>query len=372
MAEVQSLERFRLRIFLTSRPEVPVRNEFCKIPDAEHQDFVLHNISPSTVDHDITVFFEHSFRLIAQDRCLFAGWPGADDVEQLVQNASGLFIWAATACRFIREGGQFVDDRLRAILNDSSFTDDSPTDGSSTDSSSTDDSSAIPPEKRLNNIYLTVLMNPVRRNTGQEKRKWYKLIRETLGAIILLFSPLSASSLVKLLDVSEGDIDQKLNELHSILDVPQDQTRPVRLHHPSFREFLLNKDRCGPNFWVADEQAHQKLAGSCIRLMNACLKQDICSIDSPGSLVAEVRRTQVEQCLPSELQYACLYWIQHLVKSGAQLSNNDYLHKFLKEHFLHWLEALSWMGKVLEGIYAINALESIALVSLPAPCGSFC
>jgi hypothetical protein len=38
------------------------------------------------------------------------------------------------------------------------------------------------------------------------------------------------------------------------------------------------------------------------------------------------------------------------------------VHQFLQEHLLHWLEALGWMQKVPEGIYAINSLESIAAV----------
>lgn len=70
----------------------------------------------------------------------------------------------------------------------------------------------------------------------------------------------------------------------------------------------------------------------------------------------------MQQCLPSEVQYACLYWVQHLQKSGAQLYDNDPFRQFLRQHFLHWLEAFSWLRKMTEGIYEITSLESIALV----------
>jgi hypothetical protein len=73
----------------------------------------------------------------------------------------------------------------------------------------------------------------------------------------------------------------------------------------------------------------------------------------------------VEQCLPPEIQYACLYWIQHLQKSSTQLRNNDQVHQFLQEHLLHWFEALGWIGKVSEGIHAIVSLESITTISKP-------
>jgi hypothetical protein len=78
---------------------------------------------------------------------------------------------------------------------------------------------------------------------------------------------------------------------------------------------------------------------------------------------ADMESSQVEQCIPPEVQYACLYWVQHLQKSGNQLYVDDQIHQFLQVHLLHWLEALSWMQKIFEGINAIISLESITLVS---------
>jgi len=365
LGEARSLERVRLRVFLTSRPEVPIRHGILRIPDAEHQDVVLHNISPSIVDHDISIFLEYNLRLIAQECYQAADWPGKEVIKQLCQSASGLFIWAATACRFIQQGGQFVDERLRAILGDGYSIEDSPTDGSSAEDSSTDGLPAVLPEKRLNDMYLTVLQSALRKYKKQERKKWYKLMRETLGVVILLFSPLSISSLAWLLRIPNERVHRTLYELHSILSIPEDHGRPLRLHHPSFRDFLLNKDRCGDAFWVDEKQAHAALAGHCIQLMSSALKQDICGVSAPGMLVTEIERHKVEQSLPPSLQYACLYWVQHMQKSGTQLRDNDQVHGFLQEHLLHWLEALGWMGKVSEGVHAIASLESLVLVSIP-------
>ncbi|KAH6699920.1 hypothetical protein BKA61DRAFT_212114 [Leptodontidium sp. MPI-SDFR-AT-0119] len=63
------------------------------------------------------------------------------------------------------------------------------------------------------------------------------------------------------------EVDSIFNDLHAILDIPKDPTRQLRLHHPSFRDFLLSKDRCG-SFWVDEKQAHQILAARCIQLMS--------------------------------------------------------------------------------------------------------
>ena len=76
LSEARSLETVRLRVFLTSRPEISIRYGFYQIPEAEHHDFILHNISPAIVDHDITIFLEYNLRLIREEFSLEASWPG--------------------------------------------------------------------------------------------------------------------------------------------------------------------------------------------------------------------------------------------------------------------------------------------------------
>jgi hypothetical protein len=309
LAEAGSLETDRLRIFLTSRPEILIQRSFQQMLEARHQDFVLHNISPPLVDDDIAIFLKDNLRQIREDFSLEAGWPGDEAIENLVRSASGLFIWAATACRFIRKGRRFAAYRLSMILKDrpvDDFAADSSIDDSSTDSSAIEDST-IAPEEQLNRIYTTVLENSVCNYTKQERKKWYKQLRQTIGAIILLFSPLSAFSLASLLNVQGEAIIQTLHDLYSILDIPEDWFRPLRLHHPSFRDFLLNKDRCSKHFYVDERQAHQALADNCIQLMSTSLIEDICGVTLPSTLVTDVEHSRIEQCVPLEVKYACLY-----------------------------------------------------------------
>jgi len=346
LAGARSLKTVRLRVFLTSRPEIPIRYGFDQIPDAEHKDFVIHYIPPSIVEHDICIFLESNLGEIQRKHAFHKNWPGNEAIPHLVRKAAGLFIWAATACRFIDEGGSlFGPDRLSDILQG--------------------DSSETEPEEELNKIYTKVLENSVGARLKQrEKDKAYELLRKILGAIVALYSPLSAPSLAKLLRIPEQKVRGVLGGLHAILDIPKVDPYPLRLHHPSFRDFLLDRKRCeDPNFWVNEKQAHQVLADSCIRLMST-LKQDICGVDAPGMLITDIERSRVERSLPSEIQYACLYWIQHLQESGTQLEDDDQVHRFLQEHLLHWLEALGWIGKVPEGVHAITSLESSVSVSI--------
>ncbi|KAH6714535.1 vegetative incompatibility protein HET-E-1 [Leptodontidium sp. MPI-SDFR-AT-0119] len=344
LVETRTLKPVRLRVFLTSRPEIPIRHGFYQIPDTEHQDFVLHNISPVIINHDISLFLEYNLGIIRQECTLGADWPGEVVLQQLVLYACGLFIWAATACRFIREGRRFARERLDTILKGSS-------------------SAIIEPEKHLNEIYLVVLQNSISpKYLDEEKKKVYDMLKHTLGSLVVLLSPLSTSSLSRLLHLPRGDVDAIFNDLYAIVDILEDPTRQLRLQHPSFRDFLLNKDQCG-DFWVDEKDAHQILATSCIKLMSQTLKKDICGMHAPGSQVSQAESSRVQKCLPPEVQYACLYWVQHLQKSGSQIYEGEEVHRFLQAHLLHWLEALGWIGKTYEGIQAILSLEANVLIN---------
>jgi hypothetical protein len=298
LAEARSLKTVRLRVFLTSRPEIPIRHGIHRIPQAQHPDFILHNVPPTIVNHDISLFLEYNLGNIRQDWSLGADWPGEVVLRQLILYACGLFIWAATACRFIREGKRFARRRLDIILKGSS-------------------SAITAPEKHLNEIYLAVLKHSVSSEySDEEKEDIYNMLKRTLGSIVVLLSPLSTSSLSRLLHIQREDVDRTFEDLYAILDIPDDPTRPLRLHHPSFRDFLLNKDRCG-DFWVNEKEAHQNLAARCIQLMSQTLKKDICELYTPGYQATQVESSRIQKCLPPEVH----------IPSFSFISNHRALHR---------------------------------------------
>lgn len=191
------------------------------------------------------------------------------------------------------------------------------------------------------------------------------MLKHILGSIVILLSPLSTLSLSRLSDFVKEDISRTFEDLHAIVDIPEDPTRPLRLHHPSFRDFLLNKSRSG-EFWVDEKEAHQVLTTKCIQLMSQILKKNTCGLYALDRHVSQVSESnKIEACLPPEVRYACLYWVQHLQKgcSRSQIHDNGEVHQFLQAHVLHWLEALGWVGKTSEGIQAILSLEAYVPVS---------
>ena len=86
-------------------------------------------------------------------------------------------------------------------------------------------------------------------------------------------------------------------------------------------------------------------------------------MNAPENQASQIESSRVPKYLPPEVQYACLYWVQHLQRSGSQVHDGEEVFQFLQAHLLHWLEALGWMGKTSEGIQAILSLEAHISVS---------
>jgi hypothetical protein len=348
LPQVGDLMNVRIRILATSRPETPIRHGFDRMQAAAHQNFVLHLVSTEISDRDIQVFLEYHLRRIAAECYLSSNWPGHKVLLNMVKCAEGLFIWAATACRFIEAGKRFAGRRLNAIMDRSSST-------------------LVAPEQHLDEIYITVLSASVPSTYNEEeKREAYDYLTLILGGIAVLFSVMPIKPLSKLLALSEEEVSLTLSDLHSILHIPEDNSDPLTLHHDSFRNFLLDGERRRqPQLLVRKEQAHARLATGCIRIMSSALKEDICSQGEPGVRLSDVENNYLQEVLPFEARYACLYWVSHIVDSGQHLLDKGDVHGFLREHVLHWVEAMGWMGKITEAIAAMVSLESVTKVRPP-------
>ena len=134
---------------------------------------------------------------------------------------------------------------------------------------------------------------------------------------------------------------------------------------PSVQGFLsITKEDRAEASCLSQAPLHKVLFECCLELLSFNLSKDICQVQAPSGLVRNAHSYILDCHIPSEVKYACLFWVEHLQKAGVQLRDNDQVHQFLRGYFLHWLEALAWLGKVSEGILAITTLEGQIQVSL--------
>ena len=347
-SQARTLQSPRLRVFATSRPELPIRLGF-KAIDGMYQNLVLHEIAKPVIKHDLTVYFEHELvqvkheynGLVCESAKLPSDWPQSSEIERLVTMAIPLFIFAATTCRFLADyNSGDPGSKLQDVLAQGTKAQ----------------------ESKLDGTYLPVLNQMLTTLSRREKDNALKEFRDIVGSIVILASPLSTSALARMLNTAQKTVDNRLRLLHSVLDVPSLPDSPVRLFHLSFRDFLLDPEkRQNPEarqFWVNEKETHRKLAEHCLRVMNQALRKDICGIQWPGTRRASIQSKRIKDSLRPEVQYACQYWTFHVQKAGDLGSDGGPVHRFLQQDFLHWLEALSLIGRASESLQSIRTLQS--------------
>jgi hypothetical protein len=91
LPQLQNITAMRLRVLLTSRPDIPISLGFLKIASDDHKDLVLHDIPMEAIKHDISLFFDHRLAEIRIERSLPTDWPGNRDLRRLVALSVPLF-----------------------------------------------------------------------------------------------------------------------------------------------------------------------------------------------------------------------------------------------------------------------------------------
>ncbi|KAL6400991.1 hypothetical protein AUP68_16711 [Ilyonectria robusta] len=323
LSRATSVQSLRLRIVVTSRPELPIRLGFDAL--GTYQQIILHKLPPPVIEHDICVFLQHELAIIRRDynrsvsnkqRQLPIDWPGEGDIQILVRKATPLFIFAATVCRFLadRRCGH-PNELLREVL----------------------DFKTDRQEEKLDATYLPILNKMVAGLSTDQQGRVVQRFRQIVGSIVILLSPLTICALSKILGISEDDVDNQLSLLHSVLNVPTSVDAPVRLLHLSFRDFLVDPRKRGVNmFWMDEKQLHSQVAVNCLRVMSDCLRNDICSLKNPGACRSSIDERVITSRLPAEVQYACLYWADHTKQADMTVEDAGDVYTFLSIHFLHW------------------------------------
>ena len=116
LSQVKNLEAIQLQVFVTSRPEHPILSRFHMMLSETHQDFMLYEIDSSIVKQDITLFLEEKLALVQREYQLSSLWPDKSTIDLLVERAGGLFIYAATIYRFIRNPLSDLQKQLSKII----------------------------------------------------------------------------------------------------------------------------------------------------------------------------------------------------------------------------------------------------------------
>jgi hypothetical protein len=99
--------------------------------------------------------------------------------------------------------------------------------------------------------------------------------------------------------------------------------------------------------------------------MDKALQRDIYDLQHPGYSIDKVEHPNPDPL--ALIRYACMYWVDHLceIKSNHDVGLYDkgMIDVFLRKHFLHWLEALSLIKGISDGVLAMAKLIGLLTVS---------
>jgi len=222
-----------LRFLIASRPEPHILKAFDKL-SARLQDDRLSTLRLTEDEYarrDIKLYLDKGFDNIRRDHpaILSEDWPGLEVVSQLVDKASGQFIYAKTIIAYVASRAESYhrpDERLEVILR------------------------ALPPLtdkpfEQMNALYSVILWNA----------KYRARVMEILGLLLaargISAEPggssttgysLTHAEIEKILKWKKGDVGLFLLDLHAIIE-NRESDQYIKVIHASLPDFLTDQAR---------------------------------------------------------------------------------------------------------------------------------
>ncbi|KAB5588635.1 Vegetative incompatibility protein HET-E-1 [Ceratobasidium theobromae] len=301
-----------VKFFVTSRPEAIIREKMMSSGNSSRSILHLHDIEQSLVQQDIELYLQEELISIS---------PSSDDVKQLATLAGKLFVYAATAVRYImvKSRGAIPRDRLAIML--------------------AVDSKSKEKHAQIDSLY-TAILEAVLKAGGLEPEERERMER-VIWTAVCAREPIPVETMAALVESDEDQTLAALEPFRSVLHV-SDHTGLVSTLHASFPDYILSQTRSGEFF--CDMRTHSQLLGRrCLEIMKGQLRFNICNLPSsflPDSDVPDLD-ARIEMNISSSLSYTCRYWPEHLILAMASDELRAMVDEFLSQRLLFWMEVLN-------------------------------
>ncbi|CAE6475077.1 unnamed protein product [Rhizoctonia solani] len=269
------------KFFVSSRSEPQIRRAMAGL----NSRMVLHELDDKVVKEDTRVYFRTELAYMSLSE---------QQISAMVERAGVLFIYAATAVRYIGARKNSVDakKRLDIVL------------GVSGPTVSTKD-------KEIDSLYNAILASAF---DDPDLEFWERdRMNNVLHTVICAQEPLTISALARFLEMDESEVRVAVDPLWSVLHVSEDNELIGTLH-ASFVDYILDSER-SKKYTCDASIRHGQLARLCFNRIRKNKSQfNICNLESsyfPDKLVPNIEE-RVKQAIPLELSYACMYWAVHL------------------------------------------------------------
>ena len=312
-----------LRFLVTSRPD-PKILYLCESFTSKTV-CRLYDVPRVTIQADITTYLEAELPFLEHDQ-----------VTKLADKADGLFIYAATAVRYLTPRSDMTKSEqlqlMSTLLDDMSPMFECPSTVS-----------------LIDNLYKQILWAAF---SNLNNPQFYTRLN-ILHTILCTQERVSPSVAAALYPDSMEDVaDAVVKALHPVLYVKDSR---IFWYHGSFPDFIFTQTRSkftSPTNCVVDMSCnkashHAFLTHSCFNVMmsSSGLHFNICELPSSFLLDSEVPDLDllIQKNIPDVLRYCSCYWAQHLAQTTQDQAIVLFSHvaKFLTKHVLFWIEAMN-------------------------------
>ncbi|GIJ91799.1 hypothetical protein Asppvi_010772 [Aspergillus pseudoviridinutans] len=204
----------------------------------------------------------------------------------------------------------------------------------------------------LSNVYELIMAQIEKGSPENQKR-----CKNVLVAVVLAYRTLSLPELAVL-----AGLQPKINPRTIVGKCGSFLTmsgQTVSLIHQSAKDYLEANytTRLGSGIG----QGNADISARSIIAMGSILRHNIYALPYPGFESRDVTPPDPDPLAP--IRYSCVFWVGHLCKAKElgfqnELTEEGAILRFLKEHFLHWLEALSLTGGISESIRLLEELQT--------------
>ncbi|KAH7363989.1 hypothetical protein BKA65DRAFT_127019 [Rhexocercosporidium sp. MPI-PUGE-AT-0058] len=255
--------------------------------------------------------------------------------QHLSLNAHGTFLWVALVCQELSNlSGWKAIQKLKAL----------------------------PPG--LDALYQR-MMDQIKASEDSE------LCMNVLAVVSTVYRPITIDELVTLVKMPNG-VDGEYEALAEIIGYCRSflaiRERTIFFVHQSAKDFLIGKAPQDPLLLRAQD-LHNSIFSRSLQVMSIILRRDIYNLRAPGISIDQVEPPDPDPL--AALRYSCLYWVDHLLGSRItkdavkNLEASSSVYNFLHQYYLYWLEALSLLKSVSEGVVMIRKLENLQLDRSP-------
>ena len=206
---------------------------------------------------------------------------------------------------------------------------------------------------------LTPVYDRMMKHIQQLPRQYPRRCLLSLSAATFAYRPLHLREIHILAGLQKeirnsGDPERIINMCGSFLTIRDNY---VYFIHQSAKDYL-NEDASTLIFPAGYGRIHYDMFSWSLDALSRTLQRDIYNLQEPGSMVESVPDSDPL----GSIRYSCMFWVDHLCEADRSLdqrknlSDDGAIFAFLKEHFLHWLESLSLINKLSDGVLSIKKL----------------